>query len=66
MTARDDLLSETRRQVKKKKQALERTKAALIQEIREGAKELQLFEELKKLRRAKDRRMENVIRMTEH
>ena len=38
LSARDELLDETIRQVKKEKKPIERTKAALIREIREGAK----------------------------
>ena len=46
--ARDDLLDETKRQAKNETRVMERTRAALIREIREGAKKLRLFDEMKR------------------
>ena len=43
MEARDDLLRETRRQVKKESRLLERTRSALIREINTGAREMRLM-----------------------
>ena len=41
---------------------MEREKNTLIREIWEGAKELRLFDEMKRLRNVKDKRMEEVLR----
>ena len=54
MSPRDELLDKTRRQVMKEKRVMERKKAGLIREITEGAKELILFEEMKRLRNIKE------------
>ena len=53
---------ETKRQARKETRVMERTKAALIKEIREGAKELRLLDEMRRLRHAKDKRIEKVRR----
>ena len=47
-------MDKTRRQVMKQKRVMERNKAGLIREITEGAKELILFEEMKRLRNIKE------------
>ena len=54
MSPRDELLDKTRSQVMKEKRGMERNKAGLIREITEGAKELRLFEEMKRLRNIKE------------
>ena len=54
MSPRDELLDKTRRQVMKEKRGMERNQAGLIREITEGAKELRLFEEMKRLRNIKE------------
>ena len=41
--ARDDLLRETRKQVKKESKMLEKTKSALMREINTGANEIRLI-----------------------
>ena len=62
MSARDNLLDETRRQAKKERRVMERTKAALIRKIREGEKELTIFDKMKRLRNVKDKRMEEIAK----
>ena len=52
------LMAETKKQVRKETRMLERTKVALIKEIREGAKKLRLLDEMKRLRHKKEKRIE--------
>ena len=47
--------------MRQRDRVMERTKAALIWEIREGAKELRYFDEMKRLRNIKNKRIEEVL-----
>ena len=59
--ARDEILRESRKQVMKDSMMLERTRSALMREIRSGAKELRLMEKMKIMRQEKDSRIEEVL-----
>ena len=55
-------MAETKKQVRKETRVLEMTNIALIGENREGAEELRLLEELKRIQREKDKRTEEVLK----
>ena len=61
MEARDVILRETKRQVIKESRILERTRSALMREIRSGATEFQPMDVMKVMRQEKDNRIEQVL-----
>ena len=54
-------MDKTKRQAKKETRVMEMTKATLIRGIREGTKELRLYDKMKRLRNVKDKRTEEVL-----
>ena len=60
--ARDKLMVDTKKQVMKESRMMERTRSALMREIRAEAKELRLIDKIKKMRQEKDSRNEKVHR----
>ena len=60
--AREELLAEANRKVRKEARIMEMTKAALMKEIQEGVRDFRVIDKIKRMRQDEDMRIEECVR----